>query len=74
MSTKIRQLLRTAPSAVRDEIELEGWTVERTRNSHFRWLHPSGAIVISSSSPSDHRHWANHLSRLRRARSRSRTA
>lgn len=44
----------------------QGWRVEPTNGKHLRWLSPSGGIVISSSTPSDHRALRNHLSIMRR--------
>ena len=74
MTRSLRHLLRSAHAEVLKEMRDEGWTIEPTRGDHFRWLHPSGAILISSATPSDWRAWANHLSRMRRARTRTRIA
>lgn len=68
--TKLRSILREAPIEVVREVESEGWTLEMTGGNHVKWLHPSGAFVYGASTPSDRRAWANHLSRLRRARAR----
>lgn len=48
-STKdLKALVRTAERA--------GWTVSRTRNDHYRWIHPQGGKpYFSSSTPSDSR-------------------
>lgn len=44
-----------------------GWEITRTRNLHFRWKAPSGALVFTSGTPSDHRTLRNVQSLLRRA-------
>ena len=64
----IRRLPPDVPTAVRQEIETEAWTVTQTKSGHYRWRHPNGALVHSASTPSDHRAWANHLAVLRRTR------
>jgi hypothetical protein len=46
----------------------EGWTVEWTRNNHIRFKHPSGAMVHTSGTPSDHRAVKNLEAQLRRER------
>jgi hypothetical protein len=55
----LKELIRLA--------EEQGWRVEKTHGGHYRWLAPSGAIVVSSSTMSDHRGLQNHLSHLKRA-------
>lgn len=68
MSRKLSRLLRSAPAEVRDETDEQGWILESTRSGHVKWTHPNGTVVIASSTPGDHRAWANHLARMRRAR------
>lgn len=46
--------------------EAAGWTVTMTSGGHLRWAAPSGAIVFSSSSPSDWRAVHKHRSELRK--------
>ena len=69
MSRTIRRILRSAPAEVLAEMEEHGWVLRMTQGNHVQWKHPSGAVVIGSSTPSDHRTWKNHLAELRRARS-----
>lgn len=45
---------------------LRGWRVEPTKNLHLKWIAPSGAIIFSSSTPSDRRAALNLRSQLRR--------
>jgi predicted RNA binding protein YcfA (HicA-like mRNA interferase family) len=45
----------------------EGWSASITRGSHVRLMHPSGALVIASGSPSDHRAAHQLCADLRRA-------
>ena len=45
---------------------LRGWRVEPTKNLHLKWVAPSGAIIFSSSTPSDRRAALNLRSQLRR--------
>lgn len=47
-----------------------GWQVERTRGSHFRLRHPSGALVVASGTPSCPRALWNLRADLRRAERR----
>jgi predicted RNA binding protein YcfA (HicA-like mRNA interferase family) len=59
MKHDLAKLLRQASAC--------GWQVVRTRKSHWRLRHPSGAVVVTSSSPSDCRALANLRAQLRRA-------
>jgi predicted RNA binding protein YcfA (HicA-like mRNA interferase family) len=43
-----------------------GWQVTRTRKSHWLLRHPSGAVVVMSSTPSDPRALRNMQAQLRR--------
>lgn len=47
--------------------ERAGWTVERRHGGHLKWKSPTGAVVFSASTPSDHRAIKNHMSLLRKA-------
>jgi hypothetical protein len=52
------------------EARRQGWRVEQTGKSsrHLKWYSPDGkAVIVSSSTPSDHRAIKNHLALLRRA-------
>lgn len=49
------------------DAEKAGWTVEPSRGGHLKWKAPTGAVVFSASTPSDHRAIKNHLSLLRKA-------
>jgi hypothetical protein len=33
----------------------QGWTVERGKNNHYKWVSPLGGFFFSSSTPSDYR-------------------
>jgi predicted RNA binding protein YcfA (HicA-like mRNA interferase family) len=60
MRHDLRQLLRAA--------EARGWRVELTRRGgHVRLTHPDGTIVVTGSTPSDHRALANLKAQMRRA-------
>jgi predicted RNA binding protein YcfA (HicA-like mRNA interferase family) len=74
MTARQRSLLRTAPAEVLKEIEAEGWEITPTGKSHWKWIHPGGGLVFSSSTPSDWRNWANHLALMRKARKTTRSA
>ena len=50
-----------------ERLEQQGWSVEATANNHLRWVAPSGAVVVSSSTPSDHRAKQRLTTELRRA-------
>lgn len=56
MQKQIRELKRQLP----------GWRVENTKRGHVRFIHPSGATVISSKTPSDHRTRKNFLAQCKR--------
>lgn len=47
-----------------------GWLVERTRGSHWRLLHPSGALLITGTTPSCPRALRNLAADMRRAERR----
>lgn len=57
-SKDLKELIKTA--------EEQGWKVERGNNGHYKWLSPTGGMVITSSTPSDKRAFANIQSDLRR--------
>lgn len=48
-----------------------GWSVERTRGSHWRLKHPAGALVITAGTPSCPRSLANLRTDLRRIERRA---
>ena len=59
MKRDLRRLLAEARS--------RGWLVERTRSSHWRLLHPSGALLITGTTPSCPRALRNLMADMRRA-------
>ena len=63
MKHDLKQVLRQA--------QAHGWRVQPTRGGHWRLRHPGGGIVVTSSTPSDHRALANFKAQLRRAERRS---
>jgi predicted RNA binding protein YcfA (HicA-like mRNA interferase family) len=44
-----------------------GWTIERTRGGHLKWIPPAGEWVITPASPSVPSSIPNTLALLRRA-------
>lgn len=56
---KFRELL--------DSLIQQGWTIERSKNRHYKFISPEGKIVFSSGSPSDWRVFYNLRAQLRRA-------
>lgn len=44
-----------------------GWSIVVTGGGHLRWRSPSGSVVITSSTPGDHRGARNAARHLRRA-------
>ena len=58
MRHDLERLLRQASAC--------GWQISRTRKSHWLLRHPSGAVVVTGSSPSDGRALANLRAMLRR--------
>jgi len=58
LQREMRKLVRAA----RDR----GWTVELTRNGHWRFLRDGSPLLYSSSTPQDNRTIANTLAMLRR--------
>lgn len=36
-----------------EQAEDQGWTIVPTQKGHFKWVAPTGAIVFTSSTPSD---------------------
>jgi predicted RNA binding protein YcfA (HicA-like mRNA interferase family) len=63
MRHDLERLLRQASAC--------GWQVARTRGGHWRLLHPSGGIVVMSSTPGDRRALLNMRAQLRRAERRA---
>jgi hypothetical protein len=63
MKHDLKQQLRQA--------EAHGWQVTHTRNGHWRLLYPGGGVVVTSSTPSDHRALANLRAQMRRAERRA---
>ena len=37
------------------KMRTQGWRVELTRASHWKWIAPNGAFFFSAQTPSDHR-------------------
>lgn len=44
----------------------QGWSINLTGSDHIRWVSPSGVVVISSQTPSDHRSFKNTRAELAR--------
>lgn len=63
MKADLRRLLKSA--------RRRGWTVERTRGSHWKLRHPSGAVVVAGSTPSCPRAVLNTRADLRRIERRA---
>lgn len=53
--------------AIMKSAQAQGWTITRSRNNHLRWHSPSGQVVFSAATPSDHRAIRNHVTMMRRA-------
>lgn len=45
----------------------QGWSINLTASGHIRWASPSGVIVTSSQTPSDHRSFKNTRAELARS-------
>jgi len=58
MKKDMKRLIQAAEAA--------GWVVSRTKKNHLKFKAPSGAIVIASSTPSDHRSLKNTRAELHR--------
>ena len=52
--------------ALRETAIDQGWRVDMTAGSHWRFKPPVGEIIVTSGSPSDPRAFLNIKSRLRR--------
>jgi predicted RNA binding protein YcfA (HicA-like mRNA interferase family) len=57
-SKEIQELIKLA--------ETQGWRVEKSNGGHYKWMSPTGKMVITSATPSDKRAFANIQSDLRR--------
>jgi len=45
----------------------EGWSVERTKKGHLRWVYlATGAVVISAATPSEYRTLQNTMADVKR--------
>ena len=55
----LRSLARTARAS--------GWLITRRKSGHLAWRSPDGEVIITPSTPSDHRSSKNARARLRRA-------
>jgi predicted RNA binding protein YcfA (HicA-like mRNA interferase family) len=42
-------------------VEKQGWTVIKTKGDHIKWVSPSGAFIISASTPSDRKRFFQHV-------------
>jgi hypothetical protein len=53
---------------VRKEAERQGWRTEQTKSGHWRFIppDPTKPMVVTSSTPSDHRTLMNFIAELRR--------
>jgi hypothetical protein len=60
---KIPEPYRSLARKARDE----GWTIAATRRGHLAWRSPSGALIITASTPSDGRAYRNTCADLKRA-------
>lgn len=47
------------------DAEAQGWAVDVTHGGHLKWTSPTGKIVFSAFSPSDHRSLKNTVSQLK---------
>lgn len=48
--------------------EEQGWTVRFTGSGHYQWKAPDGqTIIVTPSTPSDHRSMSNTRAQLKRA-------
>jgi predicted RNA binding protein YcfA (HicA-like mRNA interferase family) len=54
---------------IRKEAERQGWRVEVTKGGHWRFVppDPTKPMVVTSSTPSDHRTLDNFIGRLRKS-------
>jgi predicted RNA binding protein YcfA (HicA-like mRNA interferase family) len=52
-----------------EKLEAQGWKIELRKGGHYMATppDPTKPIVVMSHTPSDHRDWANTISRLRRS-------
>lgn len=51
---------------LRREAEGQGWSITLAKGGHLKWKSPSGALVVTSSSPSDQRAIRNIVRDLQR--------
>jgi hypothetical protein len=58
----LRSLARAARAA-----RAKGWTIGLRGSGHLEWRSPDGEVIITPSTPSDHRSYRNSRARLRRA-------
>jgi hypothetical protein len=47
------------------EAKTQGWTIERRKNGHLKWVSPMGYVVFTSFTPSDPRAINNVIQDLR---------
>ena len=52
--------------ALRRAAERAGWRVALTKRGHYKWFPPEGRMVVTASTPSDHRALSNIKSMLRK--------
>lgn len=48
------------------QAQKQGWSIDRTKNNHYKWLSPLGRFFFSSGTPSDHRALKNIQRDLRK--------
>lgn len=53
------------------EAQQRGWRASRTNGGHVRLQHQSGAVVFTSSTPSDPRTFINTIAQMRRVERRA---
>ena len=68
MSRRSRLRVPEAFRSMQDLARKLGWTVTlRQGSGHLEWRSPDGEVIITPSTPSDHRSYRNSRARLRRA-------
>lgn len=59
--------LRGDLQALARQKKREGWEIEHTKGNHLRWVFvKTGAVVITSATPSDYRALANAKAQIRK--------
>jgi hypothetical protein len=60
---RIPEALRSIARTARDR----GWAISHRQSGHLAWRSPDDAVVITPSTPGDHRSTRNARARLKRA-------